>query len=198
MALSQTLLNGQRPEWALIRSHPTETNRHNGPPNAYYGIQIAGGKVPAVVKTAELLTQLCSTGIDTIDLNCGCPLDMVCRAGAGSMLLENQGRLMKMVRGMATVTGDIPVTCKIRMGWSNNKNTAAKLVKRLVTENTGVSAITLHGRSRAQRYSRAADWEYIAECAAVIKRAKAEIADATDSSHQSLEHGLQQDVAFIG
>jgi tRNA-dihydrouridine synthase 3 len=151
MTLSQTLLSGQRHEWALIRSHPSETARHAGSANSYYGIQIAGGKIPAVLKTTELLTQLCGDGIDTIDLNCGCPLDMVCRTGAGSMLLESQGRLLKMVRGMATVSGDIPVTCKIRMGWSNGKNTAVKLVRRLVTENTGVSAITLHGRSRAQR-----------------------------------------------
>jgi len=151
MTLSSSLLSGQRQEWALIRSHPTETARHKGPFNSYYGIQIAGGKLPTVVKTTELLTRLCGDMIDTIDLNCGCPLDMVCRTGAGSMLLENQGKLLKMVRGMATVSGDIPVTCKIRMGWSNGKNTAAKLVRRLVTENTGVSAITLHGRSRQQR-----------------------------------------------
>lgn len=105
-----------------------------------------------MVKTTEILTKLCGKGIDTIDLNCGCPLDMVFKAGAGSALMDNQGRLVKMLRGMVEVSGDIPITCKIRMGVSNGKNTAAKLVKRLIMENVRLSAITLHGRSRAQRY----------------------------------------------
>ena len=157
MALSQTLLQGNRNEWALTRAHPTETYLHSGPSNAHYGIQIAGGKVPAVVKTTELLASLCRENgrptIDTIDLNCGCPLDMVFKAGAGSALLDSQGRMIKMLRGMVAVSGDIPVTCKIRMGVSNGKPTAAKLVRRLVMENIGVSAVTLHGRNRTQRYA---------------------------------------------
>lgn len=155
MALSQTLLQGQRQEWALARAHPSETYTHAGPPNSYYGIQIAGGKVPSVVKTTELLTKVCGneevSGIDTIDLNCGCPLDMVFKAGAGSALMDNHGRLVRMLRGMVAVTGDIPVTCKIRMGVSTGKNTAEKFVRRLVVDNIGVSAVTLHGRSRQQR-----------------------------------------------
>ena len=48
------------------------------------------------------------------------------------------------------------------------------------------------------RYSKAADWEYIAECAALIKRAKEEIANATDASYQNLEYGESQRMAFIG
>ena len=93
-------------------------------------------------------------GIDTIDLNCGCPLDMVFKTGAGSALLDSRGKLIKMLRGMVAVTEDIPITCKIRMGVNNGKNTAGHLLKRLVVENLGVSAVTLHGRSRAQRYRR--------------------------------------------
>jgi tRNA-dihydrouridine synthase 3 len=152
MALSTSLLKAQPQEWALPRAHPSETHRHAGPLNSYYGIQIAGGKAPSVVKTAELLTKLCGDSIDTIDLNCGCPLDMVFKAGAGSALMDNQGRLVKMLRGMVEVSGDIPITCKIRTGVSNGKNTAGKLVRRLIAENVRLSAVTLHGRSRAQRY----------------------------------------------
>ena len=48
------------------------------------------------------------------------------------------------------------------------------------------------------RYSKAADWEYIAECAALIKRAKEEMAEVTDSSYQNLEYGTTQQMAFIG
>jgi tRNA-dihydrouridine synthase 3 len=152
MALSTSLIQGQRQEWALPRAHPSETHRHTGPPDSYYGIQIAGGKAQTVVKTAEILTKLCGDGIDTIDLNCGCPLDMVFKAGAGSALMDNQGRLTKMLKGMVEVSEDVPITCKIRMGISNGKNTASKLVKRLIMENVRLSAVTLHGRSRAQRF----------------------------------------------
>jgi tRNA-dihydrouridine synthase 3 len=152
MAVAQSLVQGHKQEWALTRAHPTETHLHSGPENAYYGIQIIGGKVPAVVKTTEILTRLCGDGIDTIDLNCGCPLDMVFKMGGGSALLDNHSKLAKMARGMVKVSGDIPVTCKIRMGISNGKNTAEKLLKRFITENIGVSAVTIHGRSRAQRY----------------------------------------------
>lgn len=78
---------------------------------------------------------------------------MVFKMGAGSALLDSRGKLMKMLRGMVTVTGDVPVTCKIRMGVNNGKATAGHLVRRLVAENVGVSAVTLHGRSRAQRFN---------------------------------------------
>jgi tRNA-dihydrouridine synthase 3 len=156
MTLSSTLLSGHRSEWALLRAHPSETSSQSISSNIHYGIQIAGSKVPAVIKTTELISKLCvngdRTGVDTIDLNCGCPLDMVFKQGAGSALLDSQGRMVKMLRGMVSVSGDIPVTCKIRMGVNNSKNTAGKLVRRLIMEGIGVSAVTLHGRNRVQRY----------------------------------------------
>lgn len=151
MALSQPLLSGQKSEWALVRAHPTELSSHAGPPNAHYGVQIAGSRPAQVLRTTELLTKLCGGGLDTVDLNCGCPLDMVFKQGAGSALLDSQGKLVKILGGMVAVTGDVPVSCKIRMGISQGKNTAQKLLKRLIVENVGVSAVTLHGRSRAQR-----------------------------------------------
>jgi tRNA-dihydrouridine synthase 3 len=76
---------------------------------------------------------------------------MVFKAGAGSALMDNQGRLTKMLKGMVEVSEDVPITCKIRMGVSNGRNTAGKLVKRLIMENVRLSAVTLHGRTRAQR-----------------------------------------------
>jgi tRNA-dihydrouridine synthase 3 len=198
MALSTPLLQSQKTEWALVRAHPSESHRHTGPENASYGVQIAGSKVANVVKTTELLNKLCGDGIDTIDLNCGCPLDMVYKTGAGSGLLDQQGKLVKMLRGMMAVSGDIPVSCKIRMGVQTGKNTATKLLKKIILENVGISAVTLHGRSRQQRYTKAADWEYIAECAALIKRTKEEMAAATDSSLENLEVGQTQRLAFLG
>ncbi|KAL9619197.1 MAG: hypothetical protein Q9204_008319, partial [Flavoplaca sp. TL-2023a] len=191
MAMSLPLIQGQKSEWALMRAHETEAIPPSLSPtsavvkdydNAHdlkFGAQIAANKPWQAVKTAEILTTLCPH-LRLIDLNCGCPIDLVYRAGAGSALLDSQAKLEKIVRGMNAVSNDVPITVKIRMGTKDNKPTALKLVERLVyggeeaqiygRGSSGAAAITLHGRSRQQRYTKSADWEYIADCAALIKR----------------------------
>ncbi|KAG7148567.1 hypothetical protein HYQ46_002571 [Verticillium longisporum] len=103
---------------------------------------------------------------------------MLFKAGGGSALLEAHGKLERMVRGMNTVSGEIPVTVKIRTGVRNNRPTATSIINKLAfgarehrerLGAPGCAAITLHGRSREQRYTRRADWSYVAECAALIK-----------------------------
>ncbi|KAL8676849.1 MAG: hypothetical protein Q9186_006676 [Xanthomendoza sp. 1 TL-2023] len=191
MAMSLPLIQGQRSEWALMRAHESEAtppafNPQNTTVKGYdnsrdlkFGAQIAANKPWQALKTAETLTKLCPH-LRLMDLNCGCPIDLVYRTGAGSALLDSQAKLDKIIRGMNAVSNDIPITVKIRMGTKDNKPTALKLVDRLVYGGqdaqvyggggSGVAAITLHGRSRQQRYTKSADWEYIAECAALIKR----------------------------
>lgn len=143
MAMSLPLIQGQKSEWALMRAHESEAN-----PPAYqpsdpvvkdydnakdfkFGAQIAANKPWQAVKATEILTELCPY-LRVIDLNCGCPIDLVYRTGAGSALLDSQGKLEKIVRGMNAVSGDIPITVKIRMGTKDNKPNALKLVDRLV------------------------------------------------------------------
>lgn len=190
MAMSLPLIQGQKSEWALMRAHEIEATPPSSTPSSVvqdydkardlkFGAQIAANKPWQAVKTAEILTTLCPH-LRLIDLNCGCPIDLVYRTGAGSALLDSQAKLEKIVRGMNTVSNDVPVTVKIRMGTKDNRPTALKLVERLVyggeeaqvdgRGGSGVAAITLHGRSRQQRYTKSADWEYIADCAALIKR----------------------------
>lgn len=91
---------------------------------------------------------------------------------------------------------DVPITCKIRTGVSEKKNTAGKLLARLNSD-ACVSMVTLHGRSRQQRYSRCADWEYIAQCAADIRAYKAQIAQE-DGRGRHAEYGYDTDMAFVG
>ncbi|KAL8959200.1 MAG: hypothetical protein Q9193_003896 [Seirophora villosa] len=206
MAMSMPLIQGQKSEWALMRAHESETT-----PPAYnpqsptivqdydnsrdlkFGAQISANKPWQGVKAAETLTRLCPH-LRVIDLNCGCPIDLVYRAGAGSALLDAQGKLDKMVRGMNAVSGEVPITVKIRMGTKDHKPTALKLIDRLVyggadadnysggdSRGAGVAAITLHGRSRQQRYTKSADWAYIADCATLIKRFHEKGAALTDT-----------------
>ncbi|KAK4503836.1 hypothetical protein PRZ48_004751 [Zasmidium cellare] len=205
MAMSMPLLQGEKQEWALMKAHESEMSPpayfpknvvkdYDNSKDIRFGAQIAGNKPWLAVKTTEVLTNLCPN-LRAIDLNCGCPIDLVFRQGAGSALLDSPGKLEKILRGMNTVSKDVPITVKIRMGTKDKQPTAEKLCQRLVMGTheaqesdigpCGVAAITLHGRSRQQRYTRSADWEYIAECASLVKKLKAQHAEATDTIREA-------------
>ena len=201
MAMGLPLLQGEKQEWALMKAHESElappkyepktvVQDYDNGKDMKFGAQIAGNKPWLALKTTEVLTSLCPH-LRAIDLNCGCPIDLVFRQGAGSALLDTQAKLEKILRGMNAVSGEVPITVKIRMGTKDKQPTAEKLCRRLVIGGeeaqdsgdgpAGVAAITLHGRSRQQRYSRSADWEYIASCANLVSKLKIEHADATDT-----------------
>lgn len=190
MAMGLPLIQGEQSEWALQKAHISEmappryqpkipVYDYDNSKDFKFGAQIAGNKPWLALKATEALTTACPN-LRAIDLNCGCPIDLVYRQGAGSALLDTPGKLEKILRGMNAVSGEVPVTVKIRMGTRNDKATAESLVNRLAFGGEdahqyglgpcGVAAVTLHGRSRQQRYTRSADWEYISQCASVIKR----------------------------
>ncbi|KAL1986457.1 hypothetical protein VTN96DRAFT_6377 [Rasamsonia emersonii] len=202
MAMSMPLIQGSKSEWALMKAHesemkpPTVSSKANivkGYDNSRdfrFGAQIAANKPWQALKATEVLTALCPH-LRVIDLNCGCPIDLVYREGAGSALLDHPSKLEKIVRGMNAVSGEIPITVKIRMGTKDNSPNALKIVERLTLGGyeasmlgvgpPGVAAITLHGRSRQQRYSRQADWGYISECAALVKRLREQEDEVADT-----------------
>ncbi|KAJ7613036.1 zinc finger dihydrouridine synthase [Roridomyces roridus] len=164
MGLATSFLAGSKEEWSLVRRHASEKT---------FGVQLAGSKVGALVSTAEVLAKECASGIDFVDLNCGCPIDLVFKTGSGSALLDNVNRLGKIVAGMSRALGEIPVTVKLRTGVKDGKNTAHKLMPRLAPEfNAG--CITLHGRTRQQRYTKLADWDYIKECVDAVRAREAD------------------------
>lgn len=221
MAMSLPLIQGQKSEWALMRAHESEATSpryhprdpivkdYNNAKDFKFGAQIAANKPWQALKATEVLSQLCPY-LRVIDLNCGCPIDLVYRTGAGSALLDSQGKLEKMVRGMNTVSGEIPITVKIRMGTKDNKPNALKLVDRLVYGGqealelgggpSGAAAITLHGRSRQQRYTKNADWNYISECATLIKEYNQKGDDISDTGRETDERSQpgKGKVYFLG
>lgn len=201
MAMGLPLIQGQKQEWALLKAHESEftppkytpkniVHEYDNSKDFKFGAQIAANKPWLALKTTEVLTSLCPR-LRAIDLNCGCPIDLVFRQGAGSALLDGRAKLEKMLRGMNAISGEVPITVKIRMGTKDNQPTAEKLCRRLVlggeeAQDTGegpagIAAITLHGRSRQQRYSRSADWEYIASCASLVNKLKSQRGDVTDT-----------------
>ncbi|KAM0329335.1 hypothetical protein ACHAQA_004640 [Verticillium albo-atrum] len=187
MAMGLPLIQGTKADWTLLKAHESElvSPKAGGPivqgydhaKDIKFGAQISANQPWVAVKAAECLKRYVPH-LRVIDLNCGCPIDMLFKAGGGSALLEAHGKLERMVRGMNTVSGEIPITVKIRTGVRNNRPTATSIIGKLAfgarehrerLGAPGCAAITLHGRSREQRYTRKADWSYVAECAALIK-----------------------------
>lgn len=75
VGLATSFLTASREEWSLVRRHPSET---------IFGIQLAGNKPSTMVPTAEVLGKEFARSIDFVDINCGCPIDLVFRTGSGS------------------------------------------------------------------------------------------------------------------
>lgn len=156
MAMCTNLLQGQPAEWALLRRHRSED---------IFGAQICGGYSDSVSRCAQLLDDTLASrgGLDFVDINMGCPIDLVCNKGAGSMLLQKPDRMEQIVRASAPLLS-CPLTLKTRMGYYDSKRVAHELIPKM--RGWGAAAVTLHGRTRQQRYSKLADWDYIKSCAA--------------------------------
>lgn len=170
MALTLPLIQGTNSEWALPKAHCSE---YPG-----FGVQIATSKHWQGAKSAEIISKLCPS-VSEINLNSGCPIDLLYRQGSGSGLLDQPARLIRILNSMNYSSGEIPTTVKIRMGTRDNHPMAHNLVKRLVKE-TQTAAVTLHGRSRQQRYTKEANWDYIAEVGQALKETEQELEDDKD------------------
>jgi|TARA_B110000037_G_scaffold14775_3_gene15482 tRNA-dihydrouridine synthase B len=97
---------------------------------------------------------------DFIDINFGCPVNKVVSRNGGSSLLRDCPLLASVAEGVSKAVGmDVPVTAKIRIGWDADSVNAVEVAKTL--EDSGMQAIAVHGRTRAQGYSGEADWETI-------------------------------------
>ncbi|CAK7203412.1 tRNA-dihydrouridine synthase 3 [Sporothrix eucalyptigena] len=193
MALGVDMVNGKQPEWALLKAHASEltpprfTPSPTAPKNVVvdydnardfkFGAQIAANQPWMAIKATEAMTRLLPH-LRLIDMNCGCPIDLIYKTGGGSGLLESHNKLERMIRGMNAVSGEVPITAKLRIGVRDNNPTAPKVIERLAFGGLetrerigapGCAAITLHGRTRNQRYKKPADWSYIAECAELVR-----------------------------
>ncbi|SCU98493.1 LADA_0H13366g1_1 [Lachancea dasiensis] len=183
MALAIPLIQGTNSEWALPKAHVTETPG--------FGVQIACAKAWQAAKAAEALAAH-AQDISEINLNSGCPIDLLYRQGSGSALLDNPARMIRCLNSMNYVSNDIPVSVKIRTGTKDGHPIAQGLVRRLVGE-TDVAAITLHGRTRQQRYTRSADWDYVKQVSATLREAEFDAQEKNKDKRES-KHRIQ----FVG
>ncbi|KAL7588807.1 hypothetical protein Lser_V15G40297 [Lactuca serriola] len=150
MAMCTNLLQGQAAEWALLRRHVSED---------IFGVQICGAYPDTVARACELIEQECT--VDFIDINMGCPIDLVVNKGAGSALLSKPMRMKNVIQA-ASSTVDIPITIKARTSYYEGRSRIDSVIANIAE--WGASAVTIHGRSRQQRYTKQPDWEYVYQC----------------------------------
>jgi tRNA-dihydrouridine synthase 3 len=130
MALATNLLDGKTSEWALMKRHPEED---------VFGVQIAAAHADQFTRVSELIEEY--TAVDFVDLNLGCPLDLVCSKGAGASLMMRHQKLKAALEGISS-TLSCPITVKIRTGWDMNKPFAHQLVPRIQSwQIPGIGAI---------------------------------------------------------
>ncbi|CAL5354535.1 unnamed protein product [Camellia sinensis] len=141
----------------MVKENP-HPRRHSS--EELFGVQICGAYPDTVARIVELIDQECT--VDFIDINMGCPIDIVVNKGAGSALLTKPTR-MKSILQATSGTIDRPITVKVRTSYLEGKNHIDLLIEDI--GKWGANAVTIHGRSRQQRYSKLADWEYIYQCA---------------------------------
>eukprot|EP00557_Chaetoceros_sp_GSL56_P012320 CAMPEP_0176477360 /NCGR_PEP_ID=MMETSP0200_2-20121128/579_1 /TAXON_ID=947934 /ORGANISM="Chaetoceros sp., Strain GSL56" /LENGTH=693 /DNA_ID=CAMNT_0017873161 /DNA_START=267 /DNA_END=2348 /DNA_ORIENTATION=- len=155
MAVAFNLLQGKAGEWALLKRHKDED---------VFGIQIAAPHGDVYERISELIKNE-NIEIDFLDMNLGCPIDVICKTGAGARLMQRDHNLRDAIKGMGKHLS-CPITVKIRTGWDENKPFAHNLVPKIQKWAMGnVGAVMVHGRSRLQRYSKLADWDYIQKVA---------------------------------
>ena len=143
---------------ALVRSIQSTVNkltiRNEERP---VGIQIYGRDADAMVEAARIVEQAAP---DVIDLNFGCPVKKVAGKGAGAGMLQNIPLMLEITRRVVQAV-KLPVTVKTRLGWNSDNLVITTLAEQL--QDCGISALTIHGRTRAQMYTGNADWTLIGE-----------------------------------
>ncbi len=136
-------------------------------------MNIEGEKRPISVQifgsepeTMEYAAKKVSEFADIVDINMGCPAPKVVKNGDGSKLLLDLEKAEKIIKSV--VKGSkVPVTLKFRKGWNNENVVACELAQ--IAEKSGVSAITIHGRTRTEFYSGKADWQIIKKVKDLVK-----------------------------
>ena len=119
-------------------------------------VQIAGGDPQMLAEAAQRNVEL---GAQIIDINMGCPAKKVCNKAAGSALMRDE-RLVADILEAVVAAVDVPVTLKIRTGWDRQNKNGATIAR--IAEQSGIAALAVHGRTRADLYTGEAEYDTIA------------------------------------
>jgi len=151
MVLADKLVKGgDRP---LLRHHETEDA---------FGVQLAGRKPEVMAAAAQIAV---GHGAQFIDLNFGCPIDLIVRRGSGAAVMKKPGLLVRIVETVRAAV-DVPLSVKLRLGYTEDKLNCVDLAER--SAEAGADAVGIHGRTRSQRYRLSARWDLIDEAARTV------------------------------
>lgn len=120
--------------------------------------QLFGSDPQCIADAAAIAVEV--SGADILDINMGCPVPKVANSGDGSGLMRTPELAARIVEAVARA-GGVPVTVKFRKGWDKGHVNCVEFAR--LMEQAGASAVAVHGRTRVQMYSGAADWDCIRE-----------------------------------
>jgi nifR3 family TIM-barrel protein len=153
------------------------------------GVQLFGGDAAHMAEAAKQVVDWVRP--DFVDLNFGCPVNKVVCKNGGSALLKDCPTLASVAESVVRAIAPVPTTAKIRIGWDADSVNAVRVAK--ILQECGISALTVHGRTRAQGYSGAADWNVIGEVAASVSIpviGNGDLASAFDVAKRKSETGI--------
>lgn len=134
------------------------------PEDRPFAVQIFGGEPEVMREAAQFLE---GRGVDSIDINMGCPVDRITKGGAGSAMMCRPSDTIDLVRTVVEAV-KVPVTVKMRLGWDETQITAPSFAREF--EQAGVAAIAIHGRTRAQGFSGSVSREGIRQVVEAVRR----------------------------
>lgn len=150
---------------ALVRKNlKTEILMRRACNEKAYSVQIFGGEPEIMSEAANIVLE--KTHCEVIDINCGCPVPKIIKTGAGSALTRDPDRLFKVAEAVVKAAAGVPVTVKIRSGWESKQITWREAAQAAL--DAGVSAITIHPRTRAQGYEGHSDWGIMKELVELV------------------------------
>lgn len=153
------------------------------------GVQLFGGNAEHMAEAARQVVEWVQP--DFIDINFGCPVNKVVAKNGGSALLKDCPTLAAVAGAVVKAVAPLPVTAKIRIGWDEHSINAPKVAR--ILEDLGIAAIAVHGRTRAQGYSGAADWRVIGEVVAAVSVpviGNGDITSAADVARRRAQTGI--------